>query len=203
MDVDSGTGPVFTDDSGRRAAVVQWMARGVSLYLVLVVGTLALTLATRVSLPGLDRPLLPVIVGGLHDAAVGQLDGKTLSPASASAPDPVSYKGPVTESASGSTVTPSAVSSPSTSSSALTSASRASGSGAPLAQPTGTSTPNENAAQTANAPATAKSRNPNAAAKAPKPSATAKSPTTHPSNQTRTSNGVGEPPTAPPGQADR
>jgi hypothetical protein len=51
--------PIFTDDSGRRATVVQWLARGVCGTSVVVAGAVVLTLTTHVPLPGLDRILSP------------------------------------------------------------------------------------------------------------------------------------------------
>jgi len=51
--------PVFTDESGRRASVFQWVARGVCACFVLVAGAVAFTLTTQVPLPGLDRILSP------------------------------------------------------------------------------------------------------------------------------------------------
>jgi hypothetical protein len=54
--------PVFCDESGVRSIVVQWGGRGIGLLLLLLCAGLALTLQTRVEVPGLSR-LLPVIDG--------------------------------------------------------------------------------------------------------------------------------------------
>lgn len=51
--------PIFSDDSGRRAAILQWLARGVCGVSVVVAGAVAFTLTTHVPLPGLDRILSP------------------------------------------------------------------------------------------------------------------------------------------------
>ena len=49
--------PVFSDDSGRRAAAVRWAAWGICLLGVLLCAALGLTLRAHVSLPGLERQL--------------------------------------------------------------------------------------------------------------------------------------------------
>ncbi len=54
-----GPKPIFTDESGRRATVVQWLARGVCGASLVVAGAVAFTLTTHVPLPGLDRILSP------------------------------------------------------------------------------------------------------------------------------------------------
>ncbi len=48
------TTPVFTDESGRRATVLQWVARGLCACFVLVAAAIAFTMVTHVPLPGLD-----------------------------------------------------------------------------------------------------------------------------------------------------
>jgi hypothetical protein len=53
------TTPVFADESGTRAAVLQWLARGICACFVLVSGAVALTLATDVPLPGLGGLVAP------------------------------------------------------------------------------------------------------------------------------------------------
>ena len=55
--------PVFSDDSGRRAAAVRWAARGICLLGVLLCAALGLTLRAHVSLPGLERQLFGSSVG--------------------------------------------------------------------------------------------------------------------------------------------
>ena len=55
----ASTSPIFTDGSGRRAAVVQWTARAFCLGCALVAGAVVFTLTTHVPLPGLDRILPP------------------------------------------------------------------------------------------------------------------------------------------------
>jgi hypothetical protein len=54
--------PVFCDESGVRSVVVQWGGRGIGLLLLLLCAGLALTLQTRVEVPGLSR-LLPIVDG--------------------------------------------------------------------------------------------------------------------------------------------
>jgi hypothetical protein len=56
--------PVFSDASGRRVRVLTWLARGLCVCFVLVVGAVAFTMLTRVPLPGLgglvpDGPSVP------------------------------------------------------------------------------------------------------------------------------------------------
>jgi hypothetical protein len=51
------TRPVFSDDSGRRAAVARWAGRGVCLVGILLFAALGLTLRAHVSVPGLERAL--------------------------------------------------------------------------------------------------------------------------------------------------
>ena len=53
------TPPVFSDESGTRAAALQWLARGICACVVLVSGAVAFTLATDVPLPGLDGLVAP------------------------------------------------------------------------------------------------------------------------------------------------
>lgn len=53
------TTPVFSDESGTRAAVLQWLARGICASFVLVSGAVAFTLATDVPLPGLGGLVAP------------------------------------------------------------------------------------------------------------------------------------------------
>jgi len=47
--------PVFTDESGRRVTVLQWVARGLCACLVLVGAAVAIAMVTHVPLPGLGR----------------------------------------------------------------------------------------------------------------------------------------------------
>ena len=47
--------PVFTDESGRRVTVLQWVARGLCACLVLVGAAIAIAMVTHVPLPGLGR----------------------------------------------------------------------------------------------------------------------------------------------------
>jgi len=51
--------PVFTDESGRRLSVLQWMVRGLCACFVLVGAAIAFTLVTHVPLPGLGGLLPP------------------------------------------------------------------------------------------------------------------------------------------------
>jgi hypothetical protein len=61
--------PVFCDQSGLRSMVLQWGGRGIGLLLLLLCAGLAMTLNTRVEVPGLNR-LLPETGSGseLFDA---------------------------------------------------------------------------------------------------------------------------------------
>lgn len=52
------TKPVFTDESGRRLSLFQWLARGLCAGFVLITGAVVFTLLTQVPLPGLGG-LLP------------------------------------------------------------------------------------------------------------------------------------------------
>ena len=54
----ASTTPVFSDETGRRARVLTWLARAVCVCFVLVVGAVGFALLTRVPLPGLGG-LLP------------------------------------------------------------------------------------------------------------------------------------------------
>ncbi len=60
--------PVFSDDSGIRAAVLKWGVWAICLIAVLLGGALVLTLRTHVALPGVDR--LPPPRGQIGRAAV-------------------------------------------------------------------------------------------------------------------------------------
>src|SRR6476661_4299742 len=72
VDVPQAASPVFTDDSGRRLTLLQWLARAFCLAVVLAMVGLGFTLLTRVPLSGL---------GGLLPAAPHRT-------ASRAAPDP-------------------------------------------------------------------------------------------------------------------
>jgi hypothetical protein len=69
--------PVFCDQSGVRSVVVQWGFRSVGLLVLLLCAGLALTLETRVDVPGLSR-LIPAIEGGseLFDAPARRNGGE-------------------------------------------------------------------------------------------------------------------------------
>jgi len=62
---------VFSDDSGVRAAVLNWGVWAICLTAVLVGGALVLTLRTHVPLPGLDRMQAP---------SGGQVEGRAVLP---------------------------------------------------------------------------------------------------------------------------
>src|SRR3954447_1085253 len=51
--------PVFVDATGRRARVVQWLARGVCAAVAVVAAAVGVTLLTTVPLPGLGGLLAP------------------------------------------------------------------------------------------------------------------------------------------------
>ena len=53
------TTPVFTDESGKRATFLQWVARCLCACLVIVGAAIAFTLVTHVPLPGLGGLLAP------------------------------------------------------------------------------------------------------------------------------------------------
>jgi hypothetical protein len=59
----SAAGPVFTDDSGVRAVTLQWGGRGVFLLCLGLLVAVGSTLATHISLPGLDQLSGP---GAIH-----------------------------------------------------------------------------------------------------------------------------------------
>jgi hypothetical protein len=61
--------PVFSDDSGIRAAVLKWGVWAICLVAVLLGGALVLTLRTHIALPGVDR-LLPPSRGEIERTAV-------------------------------------------------------------------------------------------------------------------------------------
>jgi hypothetical protein len=59
VDPQRATKPVFTDESGRRTTVLQWLARGLCGCFVLLTGAVAFTLVTQVPLPGLGGLVAP------------------------------------------------------------------------------------------------------------------------------------------------
>lgn len=59
MDTPRAKTPVFTDESGKRVIVLQWVARGLCACVVMVGVALAVTLVTHVPLPGLGGHLTP------------------------------------------------------------------------------------------------------------------------------------------------
>lgn len=69
--------PVFSDDSGRRAAVLKWGVGAICIIAVLFGGALVLTLGTHVPLPGVDR---------LSPPPGGQLGGEAAMPAAQESP---------------------------------------------------------------------------------------------------------------------
>ena len=75
--------PVFCDQSGVRSVVVQWGGRSIGLLLLLLCAGLALTLQTRVEVPGLSR-LLPPGGNGLGELyrAPSRRDGPNRQPVS-------------------------------------------------------------------------------------------------------------------------
>jgi hypothetical protein len=67
--------PVFTDDTGRRAEVLQWGGRGFCLMCAVLCAALAVTLQTRVFLPSLEKAFLGSGEG--HKPAAGISDTPT------------------------------------------------------------------------------------------------------------------------------
>jgi hypothetical protein len=61
--------PVFTDESGRRLTVLQWVARGLCACFVLVGTAIAFTLVTHVPLPGLGGIMSPPATDSAPGAA--------------------------------------------------------------------------------------------------------------------------------------
>jgi hypothetical protein len=59
MSQQGAASPVFVDATGRRARVVQWLARGVCATVVIAAGAVGFTLLTNVPLPGLGGLLAP------------------------------------------------------------------------------------------------------------------------------------------------
>lgn len=70
--------PVFSDDSGIRAAVLKWGVWAICLIAVLLGGALVLTLRTHVALPGVDR--LPPPRGQIERAAVSPSEESSQPP---------------------------------------------------------------------------------------------------------------------------
>jgi cytoskeletal protein RodZ len=70
--------PVFSDDSGIRAAVLKWGVWAICLIAVLLGGALVLTLRTHVALPGEDR--LPPSGGQIERAAVSPPEESSSQP---------------------------------------------------------------------------------------------------------------------------
>src|SRR5215218_3276905 len=71
--------PVFSDDSGIRAAVLKWGVWAVCLTAILLGGALVLTLRTHVPLPGVDR-LLPPSGGQIERAVVSPPEKSSQAP---------------------------------------------------------------------------------------------------------------------------
>jgi hypothetical protein len=69
--------PVFSDDSGRRAAVLKWSVGAICILAVLFGGAMVLTLGTHVSLPGVDQ---------LPPPPLGQLGGDAAMPTTQESP---------------------------------------------------------------------------------------------------------------------
>jgi hypothetical protein len=82
--------PVFTDDSGTRARITQWMARVLCGVVAVAVGALIVSLAMHVPLPGLGRNLAVPGFGGSHGSTrdgASDNGGSGLAGVSASGPN--------------------------------------------------------------------------------------------------------------------
>jgi cytoskeletal protein RodZ len=75
--------PVFSDDSGIRAAVLKWGVWAVCFITVLLGSTLVLALRTHVPLPGVDR-LQPPPRGQIERGAVSPTEERSSEPPQAS-----------------------------------------------------------------------------------------------------------------------
>jgi hypothetical protein len=150
--------PVFSDDSGIRAAVLKWGVSAVCLMAILLGGALVLTLRTHVPLPGMDR-LLPPSGGQIERAAVSPPEESSSQP-----PQPVT------------TLRPSIAFRPTDAAPSPTVKRAAPTAGATSAAPTRTPTPAARA--TSSAQETAKVRNPKAA----NPTLRGSRPTSKPAN---------------------
>ena len=95
--------PVFTDESGRRVTVLQWVARGLCATFVLVGVAVAFTLVTHVPLPGLGGLLGPSTTDSAPGAArEGTAGGeRALDAGLTVGSDPDSVHGRVDDSRSG------------------------------------------------------------------------------------------------------
>ncbi len=156
METLHATSPVFTDDSGKRATALQWVARTLCACFVLVGVAIAFTLVTHVSLPGLGGLLAPSTTDRgsqtTHDeAARGERDpGAGLSPAQRD----ISTSNPRSQPTAAAVVARRRQAASKT---------RDSGSAAPASQPQATATPTSTS--TTNQPQSQANANPHASAK--------------------------------------
>lgn len=165
--------PIFTDETGTRATVVQWLARGLCLSCALVAGAVAFTMLTHVPLPGL---------GGLLEP------GKTASPLPSgrhgSEPDDRVVTGEVS---SGSTVQDRSTGTQRVASTAVRDRPGAA-SATDSRGEAGAQTPSH--AEATHPPAPANTPDDNTSTKGPSPHATTKSPNPHSVDKTKNSRAV-------------
>jgi hypothetical protein len=94
VDLNNRATPVFTDDSGTRARIVQWVARALCAVVAMGVGALIVSLAMHVPLPGVGRNLaLPGLPGSHGSIRDGASDNGGSSPVRVAAPDPIPGSG--------------------------------------------------------------------------------------------------------------
>jgi hypothetical protein len=72
--------PVFTDDTGRRAGVLQWGSRGFCLMGAVLCAALAVTLQTRVLLPSLEKAFLASTEGIAAAAGISDTSSARVAP---------------------------------------------------------------------------------------------------------------------------
>jgi hypothetical protein len=202
--------PVFTDDSGTRAAVLQWVARSLCACCVLVGAAIAFTLVTHVSLPGLGGILAPLTTNNAPRAARdgtagGERSlGAALTAASAGRNSPASKAQSPLVAASSAHLAVSA-----STRSATGSIAAAQPHATSAAAPASTATPqNPHPQSNANPHATTRTKSPHATAKSANstaranPHATAKSANAHATARSANAHQSGGPTSAPPGATE-
>src|SRR5215217_4170170 len=78
-----GTKPVFNDETGRRAAVMLWVAKVVVAICLILCVAIGLTLTTHIALPGLDGLVSPTLNESRPKVALatdpGTIDGSDVA----------------------------------------------------------------------------------------------------------------------------
>lgn len=97
-DLRAGAGPVFTDDSGRRATVVTALLRGVGAVVALWLVAVVVSGALQVTLPGFDHPFaLPGLERSPRPAPGVTRDAGRALPTADPGPDSLGAPGSATE----------------------------------------------------------------------------------------------------------